>query len=108
MSKKTSVNATPLDAVYGANLKRLREAAKYSTERLAELMECSPAMINHLEQGERPWSTKWIWRAKEIFKVDPIEFMIGIEITSLERELLKSINSRIKVYETQALIENKS
>jgi len=62
----------------GLNVRRLREAANYSQERLAELCGLHRTYIGAVERGERNVSLDNIVRIARALDVEPSELLRGI------------------------------
>lgn len=58
----------------GLQVKKKRESAGYTQERLAELMECSVTTISRLENGQQCMSVQKLVKLAKILHTDVAEF----------------------------------
>ena len=86
---------TPLDAVIGANVRRIREQRGISQEDLADIFDVSTPFVSMLETGKRAWKTLYIYKFTSHVGIDPVELMGGIKAEPGDAEILKAIKNQI-------------
>lgn len=104
MSGKPSI--TPLDAIVGANVQKLRLAKGMTQERLAEILECSDGLVSQLEQGKRAWKNWWIWKVIQEFGVTAAELFGGVEVPPEDRPLFDAIKERISLHKHESALKD--
>lgn len=95
---------TPLDAVVGGNVQKLRAAGEISQEKLAEIIGCSVPMLSQLENGKRAWKTKWVWAVSQYFGVEAYELFAD----AAEVALVRALRDRMEVYKKTKPSKRKS
>ena len=88
---------TPLDAMVGTNVQKLREAKGISQEQFAEILGCSYGMVSLLETGKRAWKNKWIWAAIQYFKIEAAELFNGVVIAPEDKPIFEAMKKSIVI-----------
>ena len=94
MKMETDFNLTKYKTTFGKNFKKLREAAGYNQDELADLLGRSQGSISHAESGKALMKHETVLRAAELFNVHPMVFYSRHEFTKEE------IQAILKFFET--------
>jgi transcriptional regulator with XRE-family HTH domain len=78
---------------FGKQLRRFRDRADMSLEKLAELTGTAADMVDEVERGRRAVSTEWVQRADEVLDADGMLCIEAGECLSIHAGLVPDIQN---------------